>query len=442
MYKYFLKYIFCVILTNLLFINIFGQNYNNVKNKHTESTNYQDTTYYYNNNIKLKSLQEEFYKINVSDIPTSYTKSTKDLALYIDKKFKSKDTKILATYKWIADNITYDLNENKYKGYVDQSTITSNALKTKQGVCMHFTNLFNEILNYMNIESYIIYGYVKTNNKVHRLPHSWNGVYYGNNIWYLFDITWASGHIEVNKKDSIYKKNYDFSYLFVDPEELIKTHMPYDYCWQMLDNPISHQEFYGNKKTNYVNKDLKVDKNDNTNVYQDKKSNNKFSNLTINYKDSLLLFRNSSKLDQLYLTFNRVTYQGVYNQLTYDYAISVNKEIEVYLNNIEINNYNNAVILTNKGNEFINKYVNYFNKQFNPEQQEEKVKLLLDSAYNNFKYALFVFENTDKNIIKENDLNEIKNYCIQQISFIEEQYLFVNVYYSTPKNQRKRLFYR
>jgi deoxyhypusine synthase len=241
----------------------------------------------------------------------------------------------------------------------------------------------------------------------------------GGGIWYLFDVTWASGFIQINKGKSTYVKKINLNYLFVDPSEFIKTHMPFDYCWQMLDNPISHKKFY----------DINDDKDE------------KFNNLKINYIDSLLVFINASKLEQLNLTLNRTIYAGIYNQLTYNYLNNVKAEIDTYLKNQQINAYNNTINLVNNGNDFINKYVNYFNKQFSPELPEEEVKSLLDSAYNNYKVALFFLENTDNNTIIQNNYSDIINYCKKQIIFVEEQYLFVNQYYSMPKSLRKSLFY-
>lgn len=420
MYKY--KRKFFLIFLMFFCLNLFGQKDN--VNNNSSSTDYnlltnKDTHYYYDNKESKKRIQSEFNKINIS-IPNSYTHNTKDIAYYINKNFSTIDQKILATYKWIASNITYDVNESKYKEGVEQSTITNTALKTKKGVCMHFTALYNEILNYMDIENHIIYGYVKINNNVNeQLPHSWNAVYYGDGIWYLFDVTWASGFIQINKGKSTYVKKINLNYLFVDPSEFIKTHMPFDYCWQMLDNPISHKKFY----------DINDDKDE------------KFNNLKINYIDSLLVFINASKLKQLNLTLNRTIYAGIYNQLTYNYLNNVKAEIDTYLKNQQINAYNNTINLVNNGNDFINKYVNYFNKQFSPELPEEEVKSLLDSAYNNYKVALFFLENTDNNTIIQNNYSDIINYCKKQIIFVEEQYLFVNQYYSMPKSLRKSLFY-
>ena len=76
--------------------------------------------------------------------------------------------------------------------------------------------------------------------------HAWNAVKI-NGKWYLLDSTWGSGNVNKNKE---YEANFTEYYFLPEPEMLIKTHYPYDKSnmeesekWQLLEHPVSLEEF-------------------------------------------------------------------------------------------------------------------------------------------------------------------------------------------------------
>ncbi len=88
---------------------------------------------------------------------------------------------------WIKDNIEYDLN-----------TITANAvqksswvLENKQGVCDELTNLFISMLRSVGIPARFVTGMVYTNLEENWGNHGWAEVYFPNEGWVSWDVTFA-----------------------------------------------------------------------------------------------------------------------------------------------------------------------------------------------------------------------------------------------------------
>jgi len=88
-------------------------------------------------------------------------------------------------------------------------------------------------------------GYVRspTTGKLSSVGHAWNAVEV-NGKWILLDSTWGAG-VVMNKKK--YRKKYNPYYYNTTPQKLIKSHMPYDPIWQLLEKPVDYNTFDKNK---------------------------------------------------------------------------------------------------------------------------------------------------------------------------------------------------
>jgi len=97
---------------------------------------------------------------------------------------------------WVNHQIEYDLD------MVGIEMTPEEILSAKKGVCIHYTTLFNKIVNSSGIKTRELSGYVYTHDWI---PHSWSEVYLGG--WIPVDATWMqfgrldAGHIEFNKID-------------------------------------------------------------------------------------------------------------------------------------------------------------------------------------------------------------------------------------------------
>lgn len=78
--------------------------------------------------------------------------------------------------------------------------------------------------------------------------HSWNAVFI-NGEWRFVDCTWGSGFLDTNKK---FCRQFDEFWFLTDPEVFVYDHFPAHQIWQLLEEPISIEDF--NKKPSLTEK--------------------------------------------------------------------------------------------------------------------------------------------------------------------------------------------
>ena len=165
---------------------------------------------------------------------------------------------IKALYEWVAENIKYDSKKlesikdrsiyDDHKGYDSPEAykehLLSTTIKKKKGVCEDYALLFDQLVKYFGYESQVISGYIrKPNGRIdNRLGHAWNAVKVGDS-WQLFDCTWGAGYID-DRNHFVQETNYEWYQ--TPPHEMIKTHMPFDPIWQLLEYPITYEAFASN----------------------------------------------------------------------------------------------------------------------------------------------------------------------------------------------------
>ncbi len=176
------------------------------------------------------------------------------------KKIDIQDDPIQSIFSWITDNIRYDVAKrdqissgnatSKRKSFKSpeayQEYLLETLLKRKKGVCEDYSLLFHSMMQELGYESYMVGGYVKRKGRVAtKLSHRWNAVKV-DGAWKLFDPTWAAGYVKDGKK---FVKKYFPQWYNTAPEEMIKTHMPFDPIWQLSDHPISYKTFESNNSS-------------------------------------------------------------------------------------------------------------------------------------------------------------------------------------------------
>ena len=156
---------------------------------------------------------------------------------------KSNEEKVYLAYKWVAENIEYDLsgepvecdNENVYK---NNKTIYSGyaRLFTKILQCLKFNNNIHNIQGHSKGLNYN----VEENITDEDTNHEWNAVKLGNE-WCLIDTTWGAGSILYNE----FTKKYSEYHLCTPPEQFVRNHLPKESekYLQALDNPIDLNTF-------------------------------------------------------------------------------------------------------------------------------------------------------------------------------------------------------
>lgn len=160
-----------------------------------------------------------------------------------------------AIYNWAVSNIKYDPKElRKREGnarkkpkrtkkdllQLEQEQLNS-VLKKRKGVCEHYAILVHAVATELGMSSHIVEGYTKDKNGRLNLKigHAWNAVQSGGK-WKLLDATWGAGYVNERNK---FVKSEDGAWYDVPPHKMLTDHMPFDPIWQLLDTPITYDEF-------------------------------------------------------------------------------------------------------------------------------------------------------------------------------------------------------
>ena len=173
-----------------------------------------------------------------------------DLTTYAEENIKDKEQLALFFYHWIGSNIKYDndtfsqvisgtiSNEDFWKSQ-EESVVYNN----RKGVCAGYSKLYQWFLDWVDIEAVVISGHIRdySNHYVELendddFRHAWNAIKL-NGKWILVDTTWG------NSNDS----NQSEYYFDINPEWLIITHYPEKSDWQLLQKPITLEEFNNSK---------------------------------------------------------------------------------------------------------------------------------------------------------------------------------------------------
>ena len=160
--------------------------------------------------------------------------SLKQISNYITKGMHTDYDKVMAIGSFIHKNIKYDYNALKENRKLVHTQDSSNKIllsKAKVATCAGYSHMFNVLASYAGLKSKKVKGYTKTrhssiNNSIGY--HSWNIVCI-NGEAKLYDFTWADDN--------------DSSWLDISPEIMLYTHFPDNEEDQLLENPISKEEW-------------------------------------------------------------------------------------------------------------------------------------------------------------------------------------------------------
>jgi hypothetical protein len=273
-------------------------------------------------------------------------RTANDIARYLTKNLTTPTDKARAIYYWISHAIVYDVTKMySTETYTDPQELVDKALKTRRGVCSNYAALFQACCKSVGVQSYIIEGYTRQNDKVVGIAHAWNAVKI-NGVFYNIDATWASGFLKGNK----YYQQFRDNYFMIPPAEFIKTHMPFDPIWQFLNNPVSHKEFEAGNFSNL------------------KKESN------YDYSDSIKVQSALSTWDKQARETQRIIASGLTNAM-------IRNKVMQNQQGIASDVFNKAADSFNKAVEKYNFYIQCKNKQFdNMSMKDDKILELLSST--------------------------------------------------------------
>ena len=336
---------------------------------------------------------------NVISIPDSQTHSTSDIACYINKYTRDDIQKVRSIYVWVITHISYDktrperviLNE-------DRNKLVTATLEKRKGVCEHFASLFIDICNKCGLKSYVIGGYTRQNGSVDKTPHAWCTVLIDKK-WSLYDPTWDAGSVATN-------------YFCVSPTVFIQMHMPFDPMFQLLDYPLSYDDFNNGRMT--------------------AGSNVKY----FNYTDSLNTYEKLDPINQYVTSETRIENNGTGNSMIHTKQSQLKMEIEILNQDKDSVNYNGAVADYNSAISLFNDFLTYRNNRFKPARSGVEVQELFNKIKNHIisGYRHLDSVKQSKSILLT-DTGDIE-YALEMLSKkAKDQELFFQDYQNTAKEK-------
>jgi transglutaminase/protease-like cytokinesis protein 3 len=216
--------------------------------------------------ISIKSLAQrsDFWQISftkadsIADRFKGYSlKNPEQLADSLVQGLGTDVEKFRALFKWIADNIAYDvdlyqkiltkettLKYNKKKGsaFTERASkkIFQHMVYRKQTICAGYATLLDYMCSHVGLQSVFISGYARTYGEFRGPNHAWNAVKIGDK-WYLCDVTWASGYVDDETRRFV--RDFHETYFLTDPNLMVSNHYPSDKAWTLIKDGPSLQDF-------------------------------------------------------------------------------------------------------------------------------------------------------------------------------------------------------
>ncbi len=191
-----------------------------------------------------KSYGQNFKKIDqyAQNTPKAVEYDIEQLTYHLAKPAENDLEKVRSFYVWLVHNIEYDNKIYSSKtNRLNQSIEV--ILKKQKAICWGYSKAFQQMCSLVNIPCETVVGYSKSLpkgvGKMEEEDHAWNVVQIDEK-WYVMDITWASGTL--NQSD-YFTQTYQTSYFLTPPELFILNHFPTDPMWQLLNCPISKEDF-------------------------------------------------------------------------------------------------------------------------------------------------------------------------------------------------------
>jgi hypothetical protein len=164
------------------------------------------------------------------------------LVAYLTKPAANDIEKARAIARWITSNITYDF-EALASGKTTLSENPDSILVSRRALASGFANVFVKMMHSAGVEAFAISGVQKgvnfaPGNASSLKRHTWNAFRTGGK-WYLVDLP-VYKEVET---DGTYKLMYADAFFCIQPEQMIFTNFPDDKRWQLLDEPLTKEQF-------------------------------------------------------------------------------------------------------------------------------------------------------------------------------------------------------
>lgn len=334
----------------------------------------------------------------IDRMPKKAMRSTSAIANYIDKHVEGEELRAFAAYYFVATYLTYSFTQaESVTMYSSERDVVHEALSQRIGVCQHYAELLHAIYTDMGLSSATVAGYTRQMGAVILTPHAWNVVRI-NDHWHFLDPTWASGY----ESNDGYNQVFSDQYFMMTPATTIKTHYPYDPLFQLNDTPYSAKAFSRGIHHPAVEQTFVITA----------------------FEQYLLL----DERDQIAQAAKRIADHGVENESIEVYENYLQRKLEVYHANDQVEKHNIAIEKLNRAVRAYNAYVANLNRHrgvFQGTRAEQLVILqdiqrnifIAEEAFNQvvptMKMQLLMYKNKQliddiKKKLKQ-DIRKIKN---------------------------------
>jgi hypothetical protein len=143
-------------------------------------------------------------------------------------------------YEWVARNVAYDIGRYGSDG---ADAAPEAVFRSRLALCAGYVALFGRMAAEVGLVAEPITGYAKgfdyrDGQSTRQNNHTWLAVLMESE-WRLVDPTWGSGFVA----DGEFRPAFSWSWFMVAPDELILSHYPREISWQMVNWPLTRQEF-------------------------------------------------------------------------------------------------------------------------------------------------------------------------------------------------------
>lgn len=359
------------------------------------------------------NLQYDLVDKKMAVIPLDFTTTTTKIATYINANFKTDEDKLRAVFYWTATNIDYDVKNMMADNSVETTAYKiANTLKTHKGVCIHYAEVFAAISQELNIKTYIIEGFVKQQGKVSSLAHAWCAVQLDGK-WYMIDPTWAAGGVQNDR----FVKKLNNAYFKVSPSKMVLTHLPFDYLWQFLPNPVTYNVFTSGKAGGIVGK------------------------TNFNFDQEIIRYQSLSDFDRFSETVSRIESSGYKLPVVVTYLEVIKKNRNAALKNTGVERMNRVAANFNQAIVFLNDLIFYRNKKFTPSISDEDLAVKGKEPLEKLlQCQQDVFSVGDVGAENKTALTTLKYQINEAVRNSEEQDKFVQEYLKRSKIGRRFMF--
>ena len=198
--------------------------------------------------IRLREFQqrtgiEREIDAHVLKTPASKEKNIESLSEYLSAPWETERNKAYSIYRWLTFNVSYDV-EGFFGHSAKKSCDAQSVLQNKLSVCAGYANLFEALCKAADLEVHTISGYAKgygyeVGQQVDGTNHAWNAIRI-NDEWRICDATWGAGDLG---QDMRFQRRPNTHMFLMHSEVAITDHFPEEEKWQLLEHPITREEF-------------------------------------------------------------------------------------------------------------------------------------------------------------------------------------------------------